>query len=53
MFLGDAAPRGQLEEKLREGAHRAGGDQEGLDRAQAPCGEKLLILKNNVIALRV
>ena len=49
--LGDAAPRRQLEEELREGAHWAGGDQEGPDRAQAPCGENLIILKYT-IALR-
>ena len=51
-FLGDAAPCGQLEAELRKGAHWAGGDQEGPDRAQAPCGENLIILKY-IKALRV
>ena len=41
---GHAAPRGQPEKELREGAHRAGGDQEGPHRTQAACGENFFLL---------
>ena len=41
---GHAAPRGQPEKELREGAHRARGDQEGPHRTQAACGENFYLL---------
>ena len=57
---GHAAPRGQPEKELREGAHRARGDQEGLDRTQAPCGENFfllfllsLLIEHDVLVLRI